>query len=264
MRLSSTLTRLLLLLVASVLGLTFILNFWGSTWLGKTKSPPSSVKTLPPLVLWAWERPEDLRHIDPKKVAVAFLSRTIYLRAGDTFVKPRLQPLHLPPDVALIAVARIESDRKLHPLLHERQFEQTVQAVTDIASQANVLGVQIDFDATISERDFYRRLIQRVRSRLPDTTQLSITALASWCAGDNWLDSLPIDEAIPMLFRMGVDENKFRAQAASGVPFSAKKCQHSVGVSTDEPLDTKFSAARSYVFNPKPWSPESVTRLQNP
>ena len=32
---------------------------------------------------------------------------------------------------------------------------------------------------------------------------LTITALASWCDGDDWIDGLPVADASPMLFRMG-------------------------------------------------------------
>jgi len=40
---------------------------------------------------------------------------------------------------------------------------------------------------------------------------LSITALASWCAGDPWITGLPIDEAVPMLFRLGPDTRNIDA-----------------------------------------------------
>ena len=43
----------------------------------------------------------------------------------------------------------------------------------------------------------------RVRRRLPRDLPLSMTALASWCAGDTWIEALPVDEAVPMLSRWG-------------------------------------------------------------
>ena len=85
-----------------------------------------------------------------------------------------------------------------------------------------------------------------------------MTALASWCKGDNWLDDLPVDEAVPMLFRMGVEQNQFRSQLAAGARFSARPCQASVGVSTDEPLAQLQPVQRLYVFNPEPWSATSA------
>src|SRR5262249_59556332 len=70
------------------------------------------------------------------------------------------------------------------------------------ATMPHVSGVQVDFDAVESERPFYRDLLTRLRPKLPPTTSLSIPALASWCAADAWLDGLPIDEAVPLLFRI--------------------------------------------------------------
>ena len=255
------LRRLLLLGALLVIGSTVIGTAWTRNWLGHREHGASALENLPPLVLWAWERPEDLRHLDSQQVAVAFLSRTIYLRGRETVVRPRFQPLQLPPDVSLIAVVRIESDHKQLPSPDQRQLDESAEAIVQMASQPRILGVQIDFDATLSEREFYRALIRKIRFRLPEATALSITALASWCLGDNWLESLPIDEAVPMLFRLGADANRFRAFVASGAPFPSNKCQHSVGVSTDEPLDLKQVTRRTYVFNPKPWSPTSISQL---
>jgi hypothetical protein len=116
--------------------------------------------------------------------------------------------------------------------------------------------VQIDFDATVSERNFYRSLLETLRRDLPASTRLSITALASWCAGDDWLSDLPIDEAVPMLFRLGVDRRQFHRRLETGQPFESRMCQKSAGVSTDEPVNPP-PVARLYIFNPKPWSKSS-------
>src|SRR5258705_11788686 len=62
---------------------------------------------------------------------------------------------------------------------------------------------QMDFDEKGSERPPNRQLLHRVRERPGLSVPLSMTALASWCAGDRWLEDLPIDEAVAMLFRLG-------------------------------------------------------------
>src|SRR2546423_774378 len=150
----------------------------------------------PKTILWAWERPTDLSFIDPQQVGVAFLARTIRLKADDVVVKPRLQKLSLPVSAKLIAVARIESDLKNRPALSASQKDVLVKRISEMAVQPNVDNIQIDFDATQSEREFYRTVILAVRHHLPDRVGLSITALASWCADDDWLSDLPIDEAV--------------------------------------------------------------------
>src|SRR5206468_793779 len=107
----------------------------------------------------------------------------------------------------------------------------------------------------------YRNLILDVRQRLPKNIGLSITALASWCSDDEWLSDLPIDEAVPMLFRMGPDRERFVRRVAEGREFTAAPCQSSYGISTDEPLFGLSSSKRLYVFNPDAWSEASVRAI---
>lgn len=211
---------------------------------------PKPLSTLPPVIVWAWERPEKLDFIDTEKIGVAFLAKTLRLEGDRVLNKPRLQPLELAPNTKLIAVVRIESD---HPTLTSSQLRKTVSEVAELSALSGISVVQIDFDATVSERDFYRRLLSELRQQLPSSTSLSITALASWCAGDQWLKDAPIDEAVPMLFRMGIDQRRFQSRPQ----FDAPKCRSSAGVSTDEPI-TPPAVDRLYIFNPKPWSRDSL------
>jgi len=209
--------------------------------------PASPLSGLPPVIIWAWERPEKLDFINTDQVGVAFLAKTITLEADRVLSKPRLQPLELAPGTKLIAVVRIESD---HPTLSSRQLQKTAGEITSLSALSNVSAVQIDFDATVSERNFYRALLHEVRPRLPS---LSITALASWCAGDNWLSDLPIDEAVPMLFRMGVDQKHLQSRQR----FKPAICANSAGVATDEAASPP-TVDRLYIFSPNPWSRDSL------
>src|SRR5260370_36036755 len=76
-----------------------------------TASASTALDRLPKIMLWAWERPEDLSFIDPSKIGVAFLAKTIYLRGERVESRPRLQPLSVPDSTALMAVVRIESNQ---------------------------------------------------------------------------------------------------------------------------------------------------------
>jgi len=142
---------------------------------------------IPSIVLWAWERPTDLEFINAEEVGVAFLARTVFLRTDEVVTRPRLQGLALPENARVIAVVRVESDRQDKPTLSTGQAERLAEAITEAASLSNIAAVQIDFDAVRSEREFYRNVIAAVRRRLPQEIGLSITALASWCADDDWL-----------------------------------------------------------------------------
>lgn len=247
---------------------------------------------LPNLYLWAWERPENLEFLGDSKVGVAFLAKTISPMAPKAspenssdekedaiFIRPRLQPLRIVPGTPLMAVVRIESAQGLVPSnysanekasspISNGQIALMAGAIVDTTNIPGVLAVQIDFDATASEHNLYRALLIEVRKRLPAEIPLSITALASWCIGDRWLEQLPpgtIDEAVPMLFRMGVGEREIVNYVSSGEEFSVAACNGSIGVSTDETFSRDIlsgkivtgwrgrESERIYVFSPKAW-----------
>jgi hypothetical protein len=201
-------------------------------------------------------------------------------------LKPRLQPLQVSKETPLIAVVRIETTNDLWHRPEGRPGEEPWvsaakslytqpqrEAVADMAVAAarlpQVKALQIDFDASQSEQPFYAELLQDVRRRLPRGMPLSITALASWCIGDPWLDRLPpgtIDEAVPMLFRMGPDALEVASYVESGKDFRSRACRGSLGVSTDERFSQgvlsgaissnggNWSRRRIYVFSPEPWA----------
>jgi len=206
--------------------------------------PADPLPGFPRVFLWAWERPENLEFLDPHTTGVAFLARTVCLRGGAVSVRPRLNPLRYPPGTVLMAVVRVEpQDSTLS----------TVEAASAAIAGAAIPGVralQVDFDATLSQRRFYRALLADLRGRVPLSTPLSMTALTSWCESDSWIAGLPVAEAVPMLFRMGPGERPART-------FRPPLCRTSAGVSTDEPLREPPSATRLYIFNPRPWSAAS-------
>ena len=218
----------------------------------------------PRVVLWAWERPENLKTVDPNRFAVAFLAQTLALKNDEVILDPRHQPLDVSPETKLMAVTRIESQKTTgqHAALSDAQRNKVVEHILRTMRLRNVSAIQIDFDATGSERDFYRALLHDVRARLPNNLALTMTALASFCVGDRWLADLPVDEAVPMIFRMGADDRSITNLLSAGEDFGEPLCQKSYGISLDEPLDIKFKPGRRvYVFNPRPWKASDITSL---
>jgi hypothetical protein len=254
---------------------------------------------LPHLMFWAWERPDDLSLLDTKNTGVAFLAGTIFLRPiapgsekiqeEGVVLRPRLQPLRIPDGIPLMAVVRIEtplgwSQMGYQPPAQtehasgnepytEGQRQRVVSMISSFAGVQGVRAVQIDFDATRREHAFYRSLLEDLRKQLPPGTPISITALASWCIGDPWLEELPagtIDEAVPMLFRMGPDARNISSFLNKGNEFRVTACRGSLGLSTDETFSLSIlrgeregeSVAipkkRIYVFLPKTWTKETV------
>ena len=69
-------------LAALILALTFFFGRFNTEVKALLSSASSEdrMSEFPKIILWAWERPEDLRFINTDEVGVAFLARTIYLR----------------------------------------------------------------------------------------------------------------------------------------------------------------------------------------
>lgn len=220
-------------------------------------SPTSSnpVRVAPPLpwpavMLWAWERPEDLRFIDIETTGVAFLDRTVLIDEDDITVQLRRQPLRVSPGAQLLPVVRVEVGRSMSSDKVQQHLEKTVRAILGAARKESP-GVQVDFDATLSQRSFYRGLLAKLRAQLPADKRLSITALASWCAGDRWMANLPVDEIVPMLFEMGPEK-------LDGEAITDPRCTDSVGLSIHEPTNVPSGVRRRYFFAHNAWRQQQM------
>ena len=214
---------------------------------------------VPPLVLWAWERPEDLRFINPTTTGVAFLAATVRLGPSGMTYRPRMQPLLLAHGTRLVAVVRIET--MAGAALNHETATRVAQEIAYAARSPGVIAVQVDFDSTTSERAFYRDLLVELRQQLPIAMPISITALTSWCIGDRWMAGLPIDEAVPMLFRMGVGQGEVTNWMRSGHDFPEAACRTSLGISLDESWPRLPAGRRVYAFSPSSWTKRSLQEL---
>jgi len=227
---------------------------------------------LPDIFLWAWERPEDFTRVSlPPGVGVAYLAATIHIIGDTVAVLPRRQPLLVPPNVPLIAVFRIEVDERKRTVLGPGQTKNICAGVLRFANSSRVRAIQIDFDALQDERDFYKDLLHELRAELPNSQGLSITALASWCMCDTWMQHLPIDESVPMCFSMGRDADNVLVSLKAGHAYGDERCNRSLGISIDEPNVNEVVVpsalarpsadhTRIYIFSGKPWSPALVHR----
>ncbi len=216
---------------------------------------PDRPGSLPAVVVWAWERADDLRFVDPATTGVAYLDRTILVRGAEVRVRPRLQPLHLPAGARRAAVVRVEADAAAAA---EASIAGIAGAAAAAARAPGLAALQIDFDATASQRAFYTGLLHEIRARLPPGLPLSMTALASWCDGDPWLDSLPVDEVVPMLFEMGPDDGAVRRRLRRDRTIGAPVCRRSVGLAIEEPVRHLPGRARTYLFSYRPWTAERL------
>ncbi|HEY0838318.1 MAG TPA: hypothetical protein VGE72_30710 [Azospirillum sp.] len=208
---------------------------------------------VPDLVLWAWERPEDLRFIDPASTAVAVLTGTLFLDGDDVRWRPRLQPLRLPEGTRRIAVVHVHLGRT-RPAADGAQRSAVLDRLAAEAGRPGIAALQVDFEAPPSLRPFYSAVLHELRPRLPAGLPVSITALASWCLTERWTAELPVDEVVPMLFRMGPAGIAIRARLADGGDLTRVECRGSVGVALDEPFPPLRPGRRVYAFTPRPWT----------
>lgn len=205
---------------------------------------------IPLRMLWAWESPQDLRFLRVGE-GVAFLAGEMHFERHSSRWQPRRNPLKVNPATPLMAVIRLENHSAA---LDQAQEMEVIYRAKQCMNLPGVLGIQIDFDAVPGERNWYAQLLRRLRTALPDKAPLAITALGSWCWDDPWIDGLPVDEAVPMLFRMSGGEREIRRRLSRGEDVKVGLARHSWGVSTDEPLPVLKGGRRIYVFHPGPWS----------
>lgn len=220
---------------------------------------------MPQKILWAWERPEDLKFIDPNEFGVAFLAQTIFLENDRATPKSRRQPLDVPPNTYLIAVTRIETNKETtrRPKFDVSMVSRTAFLIKNTLSLPNVKALQVDFDAVVSEREFYRSMMKELKKQLPSDTPLTMTSLASWCTGDAWFNDFPVDEAVPMVFQMGADSGKIKTYLRNGNDWIEPLCRGSYGISLEEGrFDGMQPDRRTYYFKNNSWSQSDLESVR--
>lgn len=230
----------------------------------------SFATAMPQTVLWAWEEPEDLRATHAESIGIAYLAETLLLdkaQAGSPgapalAIRSRHQPLAVAPGAAVMAVVRVEPQPDFRDSTELRH--QTARALAEVARRPSLRALQVDFDATRSQRLFYVAVLRELRPQMPAGMPLSITALLSWCAADpsndDWMAALPIDEAVPMFFRLGGSARP--GADKSGFPLREPLCRGSVGISTDESWPSVGPHQRVYLFAPRPWTPVQLVAVE--
>ena len=214
------------------------------------------------MILWAWERPEDLRFVPPD-VEVAVQTGFIEIGGGDMVARGRGVPLRVlhPAGTAMVHV-QIDESRPViwSPMLRSR----VVAAILHFATLRPTRRVQVDFEVRASEHRILIDVLCDVRRALPANAILSMTALASWCGGERWLDAAPVDEIVPMVFRMGRSARLIKRRLADGGDFADRRCRTAIGIASDEPIARAPPGRRVYAFSPVSWTkhPFAVVRSE--
>lgn len=224
---------------------------------------------LPRVTVWAWERREDLRGVDARTTAVAYLERTVEVDGSGVRVVPRRQAMLLPAAAGLVRIAVVRIEVASGTELGEDSARVVAEAVSEAATNNDVAALQVDFDARQSQREWYATVLRGVRAKMPAGMPLSMTALASWCSYDGaWMRGLPVDEAVPMLFRMEPDRRRAGVSGWGTGEYAVREpmCMGSVGISTREAWPVDLRGRRVYVFADRGWArdglEETVRSLQ--
>lgn len=204
------------------------------------------------LILWAWERPEDLRFA-PAAAEVVVQTGFVAIAGDRVEARGRRFPLLVAraPATALVHV-EIAPGRPLAwtPALRARAGA----AILHYAQAIPARRVQLDFEVRASERQILLDVLADLRRALPRGTLLSMTALASWCDGETWLDAAPVDEIVPMLFRMRPAGEAIKNRLAAGGDFRNPRCRGALGIATDSHIVRAPPGRRVYLFNPRSWT----------
>ena len=233
----------------------------------------SSAPAMPQVMLWSWQKIEDLRSVDAKNVGVAYLVGRFIVRGNEVVCQPRLSRLQLPGGCYREAVARVEV--KALPTKEKSALvcAELAGKIAQLTLPNKISAVQIDFDARQNERQFYLQLLRDLRQALPPDIALSTTALASWSQGDLWLkeavdqssNGVKIDNVVPMFFTMGIGRGKALRMLAEKLPVSFNN-KLSIGLSLSEPAAISAIAPRLkqfnhiYLFCSPGWSSENLIK----
>lgn len=235
--------------------------------LANNRGNGETTAAFPRKILWAWKRAENLSSIDPQEFAVAYLACHVFIEGEEVKWQWRNQPLKLPEHTSVIPVVRIDVMHKEKAALSEEQLKKTLHLIERAASAENSAQIQIDFDALETERGFYRSLLERLRKTLPSSMPISITALVSWCLFDNWIQNLPVDESVPMMFSLGTEREKVLLHFRSGKDFLDKRSRQSLGLSLEDagvnqlmiPItQQRKMPVRIYVFTRTAWTDKKI------
>ena len=203
--------------------------------------------SLPGEIWWYWDRPAAQLPTPAPGVGAAVVVTHVLLSGAGFARQLRRSALRLPDGVVTMPVIHVEVDPARPFAGNAAQIEALRDAVVDVARRGGPSAwVQLDFEARQSQRDFWRAAVRAIKAALPAGVRLSVTALASWCYGDRWLGDVPVDEVVPMYFRLSRARPDYVLRSAAGV--AEPRCGQAYGVADDEPPWPVALTGRRYVF----------------
>lgn len=212
------------------------------------RPPPAA---WPSVFAWTWNRNDDLRFL-PRDAGVAAVRISIELEEDRVRVRANNGTWTAPANAFVLPVVHVDAFERWHPALDAAQEDALVATIVAVGKGSSSGALQVDFEAAPGQRAFYRRVLARVRERLP-SEWISITALASWCLDDRWTAGLPVDDVVAMAFRLGRDARVRRRAIGALERWPAADCS-STGLAADEPSLRPPAHRTLFLFSPRPWT----------
>lgn len=195
---------------------------------------------------WYWDRPVEQLPVPAPGVGAAVVVMHVIFSGHGYALQPRRSALRLPDGIVTMPVIHVEIDPARPFAGNATQIDGLREVVLDVARRGDSTWVQLDFEVKRSQREFWRAAVQEIKMTLPVGVKLSVTALASWCYEDRWLGDVPVDEIVPMYFRLKQARQAYLLRSAYGV--SEPLCATAYGVADDEPIWSVTLPGRRYVF----------------
>lgn len=226
----------------------------------------------PAPVFWSWYHDDDLRAAPG---AVAMLVDRIVIDGQTIKHHRRLNKLQTRANAPITAVVRVEVKKLPESGGQEQFIESLSKSIINLTFGCGrrVEGLQIDFDAKSNERVFYKQLLTRLKKSMPNGTELSMTALASWVTGDHWLaadkwltGANGVSEVVPMFFSMGQGESSSLSALKNSAALESPVKLKSIGLSIDEKSAPSILLSkdgfrnfhRVYFFSSRGWNKQNV------
>jgi hypothetical protein len=210
-------------------------------------------------MFWCWEKHTDVSGLG-REAGVAILAATVSISGERILATPRLQPLRIDGATPVLPVVRVQTSATTASFL-ERHVDEIASLIVRHAAHLRPGLLQIDFDARLDERPFYHRLIAAIRRQVGSDCFISMTALASWCAGDCWEGELDVDEIVPMFFSMGnggeealhrVERSRSLSPSAANIALGV--CETQIDFGRRLARLGLVRGRRVYLFNTHEWS----------
>lgn len=201
---------------------------------------------------WIWHAAE------PPAAArqLAVLLDHLELRGEEIKVRQRRRALYVAPNSRVTPVVHVQIDPARPAVLGTAQTEAIVKAVRTAAGRSTSGWVQLDFEVTRPHREYFLRLVTRLRRELPPATRLSVTTQAHWCNEPELMARIDADEVVPMFFHTGDDLRGWWARLRDRNAPIAPRCREgSAGFATQQapPDEVRTQFGKRYWFSLVSW-----------